>query len=112
MTNAQKVRESCSETDAHLRLEALKEILRLYKERDGNHHDCPLCDLGCTGCPWQVFLNTFCGDYREKHFDGHFLGDYECRDYAVSRAWRKRRLQQLPRWIGHYEEALANWRNK
>jgi len=111
MTNAQKVRESCSETDAHLRLEALKELLQLYREQAADYgKHCPLCMIGCRGCPWYLFGGGNCADYRDEHFHGHWFGDYSNGDSTVDVAWRKRRMRQLPNWIFSYEQALRNWR--
>jgi sulfatase maturation enzyme AslB (radical SAM superfamily) len=109
MTNAEKIRKSYTKEKTRRMLLALEKLLELYREKKEHTVNCPLCPVGyCEGCPWHLFMGRSCGNYRDRYFsEYHFV--YLETDEMV-KAWRKRRLRQLPRWIKYFEQALASWK--
>lgn len=120
MTNVKKIKVAIEEFQARQMLRALEKLLELYKEKEEHSIDCPLCSccVSCDTCPWFLFTGKGCGDYRDKHFPKYLFiyhnikYYYPAIDNLIIKAWRKRRLHQLPRWIKYYEQALVSWEEK
>jgi len=112
MTNVQKIRAAYrTKAEARARLKALKKLLSYYK-RELYGAGCPLCPLGgisCSACPWKIFTGDTCSPYRHKHFPGSETLVFSDGGHGQNRAYRQARLQQLPKWIFAYEQALRSW---
>jgi len=94
---------------------ALEDLLELYRKHKEHSIRCPLCPVvSCGGCPWPLFTGRNCGNYRDKYFPKYqfIYHNYPIIDDPIIKAWRKRRLRQLPTWIKYYEQALTNWSKK
>ena len=116
MTNVERIKATTEELRARQMLHALEKLLELYREGEEHSIDCPLCSCctSCSTCPWYLIMGEGCGDYRNKHFPKYLFVyyNYPIIDDSIIKAWRKRRLRQLPIWIKYYEQALANWEEK
>ena len=116
MTNIEKIRTNCvSEGRARRMLHALEDLLELYRKHKEHSISCPLCPVvDCDRCPWRLFTGRSCGGYRDRYFPKYLFiyHNYPIIDDPIIKAWRKRRLRQLSKWIKYYEQALANWNKK
>lgn len=76
-------------------LEAVRELIQLYKDGDDVFFDCPLCKNTsfCRECPWMVFAKIHCTDHMRKR-----TGTLDVCGLRKDPRWVKLSLSRLRRW--------------